>query len=363
MNLMELKHSLENFSPEQYPWLWEVFAVVLLTLLVSTLVKYILAKLKLQLSLTKSLWDDAMLEAAYKPLYYLVWLMGFSWVLDVLEGSSGAEVYQMLAPARGLIVIVLLTWYLIRVTRQVEIRLVSTEYNAEPLDQTTVMAFGKLLRTAVIITSALILLQNMGYSISGVLAFGGIGGIAVGFAAKDLLANFFGGLMVYLNRPFAVGDWIRSPDQQIEGTVENIGWRQTVIRTFDKRPLYVPNSVFSHISVENPSRMRNRRIYETIGIRYADAAKMPLVVSDVKAMLQAHTDIDHEQTLIVNFNSFGASSLDFFVYVFTRTTDWVQFHAIKQDVLLKILNIIHSHGADVAFPTTTLDLPEPTAAD
>jgi len=80
-------------------------------------------------------------------------------------------------------------------------------------------------------------MQTLGYSISGVLAFGGIGGIAVGFAARDLLANFFGGFMIYMDRPFDVGDWIRSPDQEIEGTVEKIGWRLTTIRTFDKRPL------------------------------------------------------------------------------------------------------------------------------
>ena len=113
-------------------------------------------------------------------------------------------------------------------------------------------------------------MQLFDYSVSGLLAFGGIGGIAVGFAAKDLLANFFGGLMIYLDRPFSVGDWIRSPDKEIEGTVEDIGWRLTRIRTFDKRPLYIPNSIFASISVENPSRMSNRRIYEKIGIRYDD---------------------------------------------------------------------------------------------
>lgn len=336
--------------------------VVLATLVVSYIVNFFLLKLKVQMSRTKSLWDDAMLEAAYKPAYYLVWLMGFSWVIDVLEDGSDAEIFELLAPARELIVIALLTWYLVRVIRQIEIRMISNEYNAEPVDETTVMAFGKLLRIAVVITAGLIVLQNMGYSISGVLAFGGIGGIAVGFAAKDLLANFFGGLMVYLNRPFAVGDWIRSPDQQIEGTVETIGWRQTVIRTFDKRPLYVPNSVFTRISVENPSRMLNRRIYETVGVRYCDASKVPVIICDVKAMLQSHEEIDPGQTLIVNFNSFGASSLDFFVYTFTRTTDWVHYHEIKQDVLLKILAIVHDHGADVAFPTTTLDMPAPMLA-
>jgi MscS family membrane protein len=206
-------------------------------------------------------------------------------------------------------------------------------------------------------------LQSVGVTISGLLAFGGIGGIAVGFAAKDLLANFFGGLSIYLDRPFTIGDWVRSPDREIEGTVEDIGWRLTRIRTFDQRPLYVPNAVFSQISLENPSRMFNRRIYETIGLRYQDADKIPAIIEQVKHMLEQHDDIDPSRTLIVNFVSFGPSSLDFFVYTFTKTTVWVDFHQIKQDVLLKILDIIHANGADVAFPTRTLHVehsaPEP----
>ena len=199
-------------------------------------------------------------------------------------------------------------------------------------------------------------MQSYGYSISGILAFGGIGGIAVGFAAKDLLANFFGGLMIYLDRPFKVGDWIRSPDKKIEGVVEDIGWRQTIIRTFDKRPLYVPNSTFASISVENPSRMSNRRIYEYIGVRYDDTQQVDAIVAEVKAMLQQHPEIDTQQTLIVNLDRFGPSSLDFFIYTFTKTTDWIRFHEIKQDILMRIVAIIEARGAEFAFPTTTVHL-------
>ena len=160
--------------------------------------------------------------------------------------------------------------------------------------------------------------------------------------------------MIYLDRPFSVGDWIRSPDQQIEGTVEEIGWRRTCIRTFDQRPLYVPNATFSTISVENPSRMRNRRIHEWIGVRYGDLAALPRIVADVRAMLEAHEAIDHGRTLMVNFDGFGASSLDFFVYTFTKTTVWTEYHEIKQDVLLRIAEIIAAHGAEIAYPTRTV---------
>ena len=210
-----------------------------------------------------------------------------------------------------------------------------------------------------LVTGVLLVMQALGFSISGVLAFGGIGGIAVGFAAKDLLANFFGALMIFMDRPFAVGDWIRSPDKEIEGTVEEVGWRLTRIRTFDQRPLYVPNSTFATLTVENPSRMLNRRIHETIGLRYDDMDAMPAVVSEVEAMLKSHPDIDQAATLMVNFVTFGPASLDFFIYTFTRTTVWEEYHQVKQDVLLKTAEIIERHGAEIAFPTQTLHLAKP----
>jgi MscS family membrane protein len=358
MNNMPTEQFLFDMNLADYPWLWEVFILVLLTLVARYVVGFVLKKMELQFKKTANLWDDSLLDAAKQPLSFMVWLVGFSWVLEILIEHSDAVLFQTMAPTRSLFVIVLLAWFLIRLIKQVEERLVSEIYSQEPVDETTVLALGKLVRLAVIITTSLILLQTLGYSISGVLAFGGVGGIAVGFAAKDLLANFFGGLMIYLDRPFAVGDWIRSPDKEIEGTVEHIGWRQTRIRTFDKRPLFVPNSTFSHVSVENPSRMSNRRIKETIGVRYDDASKLSLIIEDVERLLKQHPDIDQNQVIIVNFNSFGASSLDFFIYTFTRTTDWVTFHQVKQKVLLQVLDIILNHGADVAYPTSTLKVPD-----
>jgi len=105
--------------------------------------------------------------------------------------------------------------------------------------------------------------------------------------------------------------------------------------------------------------MSHRRIYETIGVRYDDLDKLPAIVEEVKAMLQAHPDIAQDQTMMVNFNQFAASSLDFFVYTFTKTTNWAEFHKVKQDVLFKISDIIGRHGAEIAFPTSTIHVPEP----
>jgi len=357
-SLMTFPDWLAQWTGKENLWVAEVFIVVSLTLLTALFARVIFNNLMRQAAKSKNLWDDALIDAAIRPVRWMIWLVGLSWATQIAASQSEMNLLKAINPIQDVGVVVILAWFLIRFISHAEKNLTDTDYNHEPLDQTTVSAMGKLIRISVLITTALVIMQTLGYSVSGVLAFGGIGGLAVGFAAKDLLANFFGGLMIYMDRPFKVGDWVRSPDQQIEGTVEDIGWRLTRIRTFDKRPLYVPNSTFTHISVENPSRMKNRRIYETIGIRYDDADKIAAIVEDIKVMLKQHDEIDQGQTMIVNFNSFAPSSLDFFVYTFTKTVNWAHFHEVKQDVLLKILSIVAKHGAECAFPTSTIHIPD-----
>ena len=198
-------------------------------------------------------------------------------------------------------------------------------------------------------------MQELGLSISGLLAFGGVGGLVVGLAAKDLLSNFFGGLMIYFDRPFKVGEFIKSPDRNIEGIVERIGWRLTVVRTFSKNVLYIPNSAFSNIVVENATRMTNRRINEVIGLRYDDISKMPIIIEEVRIYLENHSSIDQTNQPVVFFKSFAASSCDFFVYAFTSTKDWREFLTIKEEILYKISDIISKNDAAIAFPTTTIE--------
>lgn len=344
-------------------WIYQIFAVVFLTLLASLLVKIGLDRMYRLAKKTDNPWDDIFVDSARRPIRLLVWLLGFSWAATVTQDAAESPIFKFIHPVRSVGVVVLIAWFLVTLVRQFERVLQHPSRTREALDATTAGAIGKLLRASIIITSLLVALQTLGFSISGVLAFGGIGGIAVGFAAKDLLANFFGGLMVYLDRPFLVGEWVRSPDKNIEGTVEHIGWRLTRIRTFDKRPLYVPNATFATIALENPSRMTHRRINETVGLRYCDIAKVRLIMTDVKAMLVGHPEIDEAETLMVNFNQFNASSLDFFVYCFTKTTNWIRYQEVKQDVLLKVAEIIAQHDAEIAFPTQTLHVQyEPESA-
>lgn len=348
---------LENLPLAGQLWVYKVFAIVFASLILAYVGKLLLDRIEARASITPNVWDDALVIAARRPLWVLIWSMGLLWAARITALEMDEDFAEVLESIQSVLLIGLLAWFLLRLASKVEERLVDSRYLQKPMDQTTVSAIGKLLRISVIITSALVILQTLGYSISGVLAFGGIGGIAVGFAAKDLLANFFGGLMVYLDRPFSVGEWVRSPDKEIEGTVEHIGWRLTRIRTFDKRPIYVPNAIFTSVVLQNPSRMTHRRIFEHIGIRYDDIQHMEPIVKEVREMLKAHPEIAQDQTLMVYFDRCAASSVDFFIYCFT-TPVWAEFHRVKEDVLLKILAIVEQQGAQIAFPTSTLHVPD-----
>ncbi|WED24526.1 mechanosensitive ion channel family protein [Vibrio sp. JC009] len=355
----ELIQKLEAlFASESYGWGGDILLLTTFSLVVWGIWKLLSARLESLAEKTKFQWDNAFFHAINAPISTLIWC----WPATVSMGIALENLLEhpigWLKNVKVILVIAVFIWAIIRLITNFEEQILKDKRR----DETTVQAVAKVIRLIFIIMGLLSVMQTLGLSLSGLLTFGGVGGLIVGLAAKDLLSNFFGGLMIYFDRPFKVGNWIRSPDREIEGTVERIGWRMTIIRTFDKRPLYVPNSVFSNIVVENPSRMLNRRIYETIGLRYDDAHKVEAIIRDVKAMLQDHPDIDATQTLIVNFNAFGPSSLDFFVYTFTKTVNWVRFHEVKQDVLLKIMDIIHQHDADVAFPTQTLKVEPATLA-
>lgn len=201
------------------------------------------------------------------------------------------------------------------------------------------------------ITFAAIMIA-IGVSPTAVGAVLGGAGIGIGFGTQQISQNFLSGLMLFFNRPFGVGDWIQV--STFEGTVERIGWYHTRIRTFDRRPLYIPNSVFATTPIENPGRMYNRRIKVELGLRYEDLDRIAEVSSKVKAMLRNHEEIDQRQTMLVNFNQWDSSSINLLVYTFTKTTVWSEWLDVQQDVFLKIAAIVKEAGADFAFPSTTL---------
>ncbi len=225
-------------------------------------------------------------------------------------------------------------------------------------------AYKAMIKTGSLIVkvlSGIFLLEHFfGLSATGIAAFGGVGGLAAGLAAKDLLGNMFGGFMLLAEKPFAVGDWIRSPDRSLEGIVDDIGWRRTVIRTFERRLLHVPNSIFQSIIVENVSGMPFRRIRLSFGLDYRDITHVSKICDEIEQYFRSSSrfvcQFDDDGTAVnvphyAKLTEFSDSSLKVDCYVFSSDTSMVPFLETKQELLMKIQAIVSSNNCSIPYNT------------
>ena len=309
---------------------------------------------------SRVVWDDVLLRTLYVPVQSAIWFFGlFFWFHEFGIYLFSYDIQKIINPAFfHSTLICFFIWCLFRFVNRYEARLIeySTKRKYRYIDSTTVNALSHLARLGLYVFGIITLMEAFSLPLSGVLTFSGVAGIGFGFAAKDLLANFFGGLMIFWDRPFKVGDWVYSPDKSIEGTVEYIGWRLTCIRTFSSRMRYVPNAVITSIVLENASRMTHRQISTTIGISYDNSDVLPQIVDAIDDYLNKHPLVDKEMSCLVRFSNFGSSSLDVMLYFFTKVTGYSDFVSLRQEFYLKILDIIHEHGASCAFPSTSVYL-------
>ena len=340
---------LQNITPIQMTGV-----LLLLAIIAHVALGVILKQIIKRTASTKTKLDDYLINALSAPLKLLIW---YGWIYfslhelkaEILTLGKVVE-YIDIAP------IFILTWGILRLISSIESFMLEKEGN---VDKDSVRLFTRLIKMLIVFAIVLGVAQYFGYSATSILTLGGVGGLVVGFAAKDMLANIFGGLMIQMDKPFSTGDWIRTTDKSIEGVVEKIGWRMTRIRTFNKNPLYVPNGIFATIPIETPSRMTNREIYVVIGIRYDDIAQMQSIIEKVENLLADHEHINHNEPCRVYFDSFNASSLDFVIWAFSSVTAGAEFKKIKGKLLLDIADIIADHGAEIAYPTQTLHIQKP----
>jgi len=348
-----------------YGWGSEAIAVILFVFVFNFFIKWLLRTLQKRFERQKKIWKDSFVKALYAPLSCYVWFFAGLQTLDLIASRLYEELpitgRHMLLAAGA---VLMLTWFLLRWKRHIVQQMISKSKNREvAIDCGKIDAINKIVTVAILFFSILTLLEVTHRSVNTLIAFGGVGGLALAFASQEIIANFFGGFMIHLTQPFTIGDWIFIPDHSIEGTVEEIGWYMTRIRSLDKRPIYIPNAIFSKLIVMTPSRMSHRQIKETIGIRSQDLPKLRAIVNDLKEMLQQHPELDHHQPIIARLVTFGQYSLDIYIQAFTRTTDTEGYMKIKEDVLLRIVGILEKHGAELSTPTqniTLFDGKEPT---
>jgi len=339
-----------------------VFLTVLGALVLGAVLRALLVHLVRRLHPVRHAWLHGLLYGSASPAQALVWVLGVALAGRLLVGLNAVDQDTFLShgigPIRDVGVILVVMWFLLRAVSQIQDNLLARAHkHGRDLDPTAADAVGKLTKASVVITSILMMLQTFGFSIAGLLAFGGMGGIAVGFAAQSLVANLLGGLTIFASRPFKVGEYIIIPGTELMGGVEHIGWRATRLIGFDCKPFYVPNAMFNTQPVINHTRMTSRRIMEDIHIRYADVGAVPAIVAEGQAMLGAHPGIKHD-FYAFNFSSCGSFSLKLFLYAFTVSTDYNEYLEVQQDVLLKISEIIRRHGAQLTGPASAVEMPQ-----
>jgi len=211
----------------------------------------------------------------------------------------------------------------------------------------------KVIKGFVIAIGASMILHNWGVNVTGIVASLGLGGLAFALAAKDTAANLFASIALLLDNSIKSGEWIKVAG--VEGVVEGVGMRTTKIRSFQKSLFTVPNHLIANNPIENFSRRGVRRIKMNVGLTYdTGSSQLETIILEIREMLQSHPKISQKETLLVNFNEFGDSALNIFIYAFTYTSQWDQYLDIREDIHLKIIQIVERNGSAFAFPSQSL---------
>jgi MscS family membrane protein len=300
---------------------------------------------------TKTTLDDELLDSLKKPVDFFFIIVGLKFTISFLILPNGLYDFMISLIRSGFALA--LFWSIFNMVTPLShiIHTFSEKFGKE-LSSDIANFLIKTLKLLILLIGFVSVLQEWGYNISGFLASLGLVGMAFALAAKDTAANLFGSLVIFSDRPFKVGDWIKTPD--IEGTVEEVGIRSTKIRTFAQAVVTVPNAVLANSAILNWSRMGKRRIKMKIGLTYSTTQQqINDIVNDIRSMLQNHNEI-HQDTIFIYFTDFDDSSLGIFCYYFTKTTNWGEFMRVKEDTNLKIMQIVQKHNASFAFPSQSL---------
>lgn len=320
-------------------------------LLIFTIVTFcLLSFFHIKLKDTEKFINDTFISSIKKPLIIFMLFLCISFIIEIpFFYLKGDYINFLFSKSRKILVLALLMWLVFKVILRLHMFLLykieANEINLKRQHIDIFLAFSKVIFFFI---SFLAVLNLFGIGLSAVLTFGGVGGIIIGFASKDLLSNFAGSMMVYLDGPFSTGDLIYSVDPPISGYVEEINWRVIKIRGLNNVPMYIPSSKFTTSIVENLSRRGNFRIYEQISLCYLEvnAEKLMKAIEDIRNTLIEHKGLSTGpgKTTVVSLSEFSVSSAKMLVYVYTLTNDFSEYCKIKGEIYLAIIKIVNFYG-------------------
>ncbi|AUG52868.1 mechanosensitive ion channel family protein [Thalassospira marina] len=293
------------------------------------------------------------LDALQTPIEVFVVLLGIYFSVEVMEFSdkTDAAIFNVLR----VFVIATIFWAFYRVVEPLALgfNTFAGRFGAGLADDLR-QFFIRCVRTLVVVLAGVALLEDWGIDVSAFLGGLGLAGMAVALAAKDSVANVFGGLTIFADKLFKRGDWIETP--HFEGVVEFVGLRATKVRTFSKAMVVMPNAEIVDSPVINWSRMTHRRIKMVIGVEYRTSAdQIEKIIERLRNFLQQDEDVAQEDVpQMVHLADFGSSSINIDLYYFTNTTDWQEWRDIRNRHIIAFKRIIEEEGASFAFPSQSL---------
>ena len=316
-----------------------------------SITRTVLAWLKSLASKTQNILDDTVIETLENPVRFTPVVLGifFSTQYLALPGVY-AEIADSLV--RSLIAFTIF-WGLHELTRILSSFLSHLEKH---FTHELVAWLIKALRIVVIFIGAATILQIWGIQVGPIIAGAGLLGVAVALGAQDLFKNLIAGILILGEKRFRNGDWIRV-EGVVEGTVESIGFRSTMVRRFDKAPVMVPNTQLADTAVTNFSAMTHRRIFWKIGVTYTtNIDQLRLIRNQIEQYIVENPEFASPKDIstFVRIDSFNESSIDIMLYCFTLTTNWGEWLEIKEQLAYRVKQIVEETGSSFAFPSQSI---------
>ena len=328
----------------RYDWLIEALIGVGVILTLQYGVRKILSRRK-----KAEGWHQNLVAILQPPLMVLIWVLLLLFFIDAIAGSIGFDVAaQYLSAIRKTAVVGCLAWAFFRWKKEFERAL--THQPVKKIDGATIRVMSRLVSIIVGVLTGLITLQIFGVDTAPLLAFGSIGAASVGFAGKDVMANFCSGIMLQISRPFVEGDQIFLPEKKLEGHIEEIGWFRTTLRDKDKYVVYLPNNWFSTNFVVNISRLTHRHFKQTIKVPLNVAHQVPEAMEKIRKTISQIPEIDRSLPIHVFLKSLGDYACEIDVEVYSTITNLEQFNRFHQMLLLRIQDDLASLEIPVAVP-------------
>ncbi len=343
--------SITLFGNALGKWLTFLLVFMLFLLLRKQLSKLVTLIALKWVKKTETTLDDEILYVVQRPIAFGMIILGFNVAFSFLHFSS--EFSLMISHTMATMTIGLFAWVLYRIIKLFESSndLISKRFKTDN-GITLAKLLLSILKTIVLIIAGMNILSTWGINITGFVASLGLVGMAMALAAKDTASNFFGSMVLFTDKPFKIGDWIKTPE--VEGTIESIGVRSTKVRTFARALVSVPNGNLANAAILNWSEMNKRQIKMTLGLTYSTtASQIKTILAEMRELLKNDEDI-HQQTIYIHFTEFQDSALGIFCYFFTKTTKWGEYMQVRERINLELMEIVEKNGAGFAFPSQSL---------